>query len=278
MKNLKNRIKGIFSFVKIDYSFFLMLVLFLILDCFWFYFYYVLFIILHEMSHLMIAKRKGYFPKKIKLTMFGASLEGFDDFLLKDEIKIVLAGPFFNLIIVVCIYLCYWFFPESSEYLDDILKVNQSILFFNLLPIFPLDAGRLLLCFLSLKFGRKEAVRIVKKVSLVFVFVMFFVSTISFLFLYNFVLGFVSLNLCLLLFESSNGTSYKREVLFRKKISKLSRGLPQKVIYIKQNYPENLLLKFLDAEHYFLFVFVDENLIVTRKVDEFELLKKLGFI
>ena len=278
MKNLKNRIKDIFSFIKIDYSFLLMLFLFLILDCFSFYFYYVLFIILHEMSHLMIAKRKGYFPKKIKLTMFGASLEGFDDFLLKDEIKIVLAGPLFNLIIVVCIYLCYWFFPESSEYLDDILRVNQSILFFNLLPIFPLDAGRLLLCFLSLKFGRKDAVRIVKKVSIFFVFVMFFISIISFLFLYNFILGFVSLNLCLLLFESSNGTSYKREILFRKKISRLSRGLPQKVIFIKQNYPENLLLKFLDGEHYFLFVFVNENLTVTRKIDEFELLKKLGFI
>ena len=123
-----------------------------------------------------------------------------------------------------------------------------------------------------------EMFRIVKKVSIFFVFVMFFISIISFLFLYNFILGFVSLNLCLLLFESSNGTSYKREILFRKKISRLSRGLPQKVIFIKQNYPENLLLKFLDGEHYFLFVFVNENLTVTRKIDEFELLKKLGFI
>ena len=40
------------------------------------------------MSHFLVAKKLGYIPNKIRLTFFGASLEGYDDFLISDEIKI----------------------------------------------------------------------------------------------------------------------------------------------------------------------------------------------
>ena len=154
----------------------------------------------------------------MKLTIFGASLEGFDDFLILDEIKIVLSGPFFNLLVVVFCYLSFWFKPESFCYLNDILLVNQSILLFNLLPIFPLDAGRLLLCLISRKTSRREAVKMVKNISLALIILMFLVSVVSFVFCYNFSIGFVALNLCILLFESASGTSFKREILFLYKV------------------------------------------------------------
>ena len=82
-------IKRVFGFVRIDYSFFIMFVLFVLLDEIMFFLLYVTFIVLHEFAHLLIAKRFGYLPQKLKLTAFGASLEGFDDFLLIDEISSV---------------------------------------------------------------------------------------------------------------------------------------------------------------------------------------------
>ncbi len=278
MKKIYFQIRKSFSFIQIDYSFVLLLVLAFLLDSVRVYFLYVLFIILHELSHMLVARKLGYLPEKLKLTMFGASLEGFDDFLLLDEIKIVLAGPLFNLFVIVCCYLSFWFYPESFEFLNNVLVVNQSILFFNLLPIFPLDAGRILLCFASVKKGRKEGLQFIKKLSFVFVLFLFVLSIFSFFYLFNFALGFASINLCILLFESSRGTSFKREIIFRKKIESLKKGITQKRVYVLEGYSKARLLKFIDGEHYFIFIFVDEFFQIKSQIDECQLLKELGFI
>lgn len=278
MKNIRGKLSSIVSFVRFDYSFFVMLIMFVFLEDLVWYLWYLLFIILHEICHLIVAKKLGYLPKRLKLSAFGASLEGFDDFLISDEIKIVLAGPIFNLVVVVCCYLSFWFYPESFCFLNDVLLVNQSILMFNMLPIFPLDAGRIVLCLFSRKKSRRDAVEIIKNISFVLIVLMFAMSMISFFFYFNFSLGFVSLNLCLLLFESSSGTSFKREILLRKKMERLSKGVSQKVVYVQNTVTDVSLLKFLDGEHYFLFVFVDENFKEISRLDEFDLLKSLGFI
>ena len=278
MKKLVLMLGKMFSFIKIDYSFFLLLILFYILDDITFYLVYLVFLILHELCHLLVAKKFGYLPNKLKLTAFGASLEGYDDFLLSDEIKIVLAGPIFNLVVVIFCYLSFWFYPESYSYLNTILLVNLSILIFNMLPIFPLDCGRLVLCLISKKMGRRNAVRKVKNISLILVVFMFFISILSFFFYFNFSLGFVSLNLCLLLFDSCSGTSFKREISLRKKIKRLGKGVPQKMLFIKEDYPKQLLLKFIDGEHYFVFVFVNEKFEELGRIDEYSLLHELGFI
>lgn len=278
MKIICGKFKRLFRFVKVDYSFLLLLVLLIFLDLVKVYFLYIVFILLHELSHLFVARRLGYFPKQLKITVFGASLEGFDDFLTLDEIKIILAGPMFNFLIVITCYLSFWFWPESFEFLDDVLIVNQAILFFNILPIFPLDCGRILLCLCSIKKGRMEAVGIIKKASFCFMIGLFIISIFVFLFTFNLSFSFACVNLCILLFESAKGTSFKREYAIRKKRERLSKGLMLKIIYVKNDYNELYLLKFIDSEHYFVFVFVDDNFKELQRIDEFELLKKLGFI
>ncbi len=278
MGKIYEKLKRLFKFVKVDYSFLLFLVLLIFLDMLKVYFLYIVFILLHELSHLFVARRLGYFPKQLKITVFGASLEGFDDFLTLDEIKIILAGPMFNFFVIIMCYLSFWFWPESFEFLNDVLIVNQAILFFNILPIFPLDCGRILLCLCSIKKGRMEAVGVIKKASFCFMIVLFIISIFIFLFTFNLSFSFACVNLCILLFESANGTSFKREFAIRKKQERLSKGLMQKIIYVKNDYNELYLLKFIDSDHYFVFVFVDDNFKELQRIDEFELLKKLGFI
>lgn len=278
MKRILKKLKECVKFFKIDYSFLCLLVLSIFLDMFKFYLWYILFIFLHEMSHLFVAWKLGYLPSRVRLSIFGASLEGFDDFLTVDELKIVLAGPLFNLIMVVVCYLSFWFYPESFEFLNDVLIVNQTILIFNILPIFPLDCGRVVLCFLSLKHGRNLAVKQTKKLSFCFIILMFILSVVVFFVSFNLTLGFACVNLCLICFESTNGTSFKREIVLRKKLCRLGRGIEQRTIYVDKNYDERLLLKFIDGDHYFVFIFVDDGFFEERRIDEFALLKKLGFV
>ena len=159
------KIKQRFSFLNIDLSFFLLFILACFLDSIRIYVVYVVFIILHELSHFFVAKKLGYMPEKIHLSFFGASLEGYDDFNFYDEIKIVFAGPVFNLCVIVLCYVMFWFFPVTSVVLNDVLTANLSILFFNILPIYPLDMGRFLLAKFSQTNCRTDAVNKVKNLS-----------------------------------------------------------------------------------------------------------------
>ena len=152
MKGFLRKKTKFFSNVCIDYSLILFLILSIVIEEVKIYFLFLLFIVLHELVHFFVAKRYGYMPQKIKFTVFGAALEGYDDFFVKDEFKIIISGPLFNFAVMIFCYLSFWFYPESFEFLDDILVVNKAILFFNLLPVFPLDSGRIILCFLSYKF------------------------------------------------------------------------------------------------------------------------------
>ena len=89
-----------FSFLRIDISFAFLFFLMYLLGCVRLFLIYLFFIILHEMAHLFVAKRLGYLPARLRLSIFGASLEGYDDFSPNDEIKIVLAGPCFNFLMI----------------------------------------------------------------------------------------------------------------------------------------------------------------------------------
>ena len=272
------KIKQFCNFVKIDFSFILLFVVSFLIDDLKLYLWNVVFVILHELSHLVVSKKLGYLPKKIHLTFFGASLEGDDDFLIQDEIKIILAGPLFNFCVIIFCYLMFWFEPESYIFLSDILLANWSIFLFNMLPIFPLDFGRILLVIFNKKYDRKEALLKVKKVSIFVVGFLFCVYLVSCFFVLNFTLGFVAINLFCLTVSNTVGTSFKRQLFVNLKLKKINRGLIERVVYVVQGCVNFKLFKFIDEYHYFKFIFLNEQGDVVGVMYEKELYEKDGLI
>lgn len=99
-------------------------------------------LVLHELAHLFVATKRGYKLKLIKLDMFGMSVnldEQIDD---RDSFAINIAGPLFNLLLCVVCLACYWLFPISYTYLNTFCFANLTLAMFNLLPIYPLDGGK----------------------------------------------------------------------------------------------------------------------------------------
>lgn len=278
LKSIKKTIKIIKNcvFVKIDLSFFVIFLIAFLIDEIYFYVVYVLSMLMHEFAHLIVAKKLGYCSSKMKLSFFGAKLEGEDDFLLKDEIKIVLAGPLFNFCVIIFCYLSFWFYPESYNYLYNVLIANFALLIFNSLPIFPLDLGRCLLAFLSLKHNRVVALEKVKKFSIFFILSLFVLYVLTFVYFKNFSFGFVCVNLMNLCISSAKDTSFKRQFFVRKKFEKLSKGLPEKNIYVSANESLYSLYKFIDNSHFINFIFLDNNLKIQKKLTEIELYDKFG--
>lgn len=279
LKNAKsnavfNKIKGIFAFFKIDVSFFITFFIALLIDELALYFCIVFFTILHEMSHYLTAKHFGYLASSVRLNFFGASLEGLDDFNLKDEVKIVLAGPLLNLFFVVVCYLAFWFYPESYNFLYEVLIANLVIFCFNFLPIYPLDLGRIILALCTKKYKRKTALKKTRQVSIVFLSGLLILFLISFFFDYNFTLGFVCVNLTCLLFKETKGTSYKRTLFVKRKMKLLRRGLLERNIYVKESTPDYVLYKFIDDYHFINFFFLNEKFEVVNTLSEIEFYEK----
>ncbi|MBQ8452060.1 MAG: hypothetical protein IJ538_04740 [Clostridia bacterium] len=273
--NFLRKIVEKFQFIKIDLSFFALAIYAFLSENFRMYFLFIIFMILHELSHVAVARKLGYLPAKVRLSFFGAKLEGFDDFSAGDEIKVIFAGPLFNLCICVICFLCFWFWPESYNFLNDILTVNLSLFVFNMLPIFPLDFGRVLLVLFSKKVSRKTALKIVKNISVFMILILFLVFLISAFFEFNLLIGISSINLFFMATNSASQTSFKRSLFFENKLKKIKSGLIQKCVYVSCNCNNIMLFRHIDGYHLTKFIFVDEKGRKVSEMNEIELIDKL---
>ncbi len=129
--------------VKIGASFLLLVIFCLISGKIVLFINYLFALSLHEMAHLWVAGSRGYSLKQVKLDMFGLAVdlnETIDD---KDQFAINIAGPIFNLLICVLCLATYWLIPSSYIYLNTFCFCNLMLAIFNLLPVYPLDGGKI---------------------------------------------------------------------------------------------------------------------------------------
>ncbi len=104
---------------------------------------YLLALFLHELAHLFVATKKGYTLNKIKLDMFGLSLDLDEPIMDKDNFAINIAGPMFNLFMCLLCLAFYSLVPSSYAYLNIFCFSNLMLAVFNLLPVYPLDGGKI---------------------------------------------------------------------------------------------------------------------------------------
>ena len=125
--------------------------------------------LLHELGHSFSAEKLGYRLDRITLMPYGAVIYG-EDASLKpsDEIRIALAGPVTNVLIGIFFVAFWWIFPDIYPYTDAAAFASFAIAAINVLPVFPLDGGRVLLAVLSMKMKRAKALLVCKVVSVVF--------------------------------------------------------------------------------------------------------------
>ena len=260
-------------YIKLHYSFIVLIILSIIFNLFWLFILYFLCLIAHEICHAICAKKLGYKIGRINLLFSGAILEAeSDEFSFSDEIKIALAGPLFNLALSLMIVAFWWVYPESYDYTIDFCIINFAIFAFNILPFFPLDGGRILLAFLSKKITRKEALNIVKIITIVCSSFLFIVFIISLFYCPLFSIGTASVNLMMCAFASDKSASYKRCYFTIRKKQRIKKyGVETRYLMVDCDADYLKLYKMTDARHYTIFLLVDENLNVVKRVSEHEI-------
>lgn len=106
-------------------------------------------IVLHELSHSIIARREGIEMKGITLFIFGGVAEmGSEPPNAMAEIKMAIAGPIASFVIGGVAYglsmAAQGANPAVIGVLEYLAFINVALALFNMIPAFPLDGGRVL--------------------------------------------------------------------------------------------------------------------------------------
>lgn len=116
-------------------------------------------VMLHEIAHIIAARYYGMKVTEVELLPFGgvARIDGFLEMNPEQEIKVALAGPLSNALLIALTGGLYWLGLWSEGIAMNVIKVNFMLLIFNLLPILPLDGGRVYRGLLISRVGIKNA-------------------------------------------------------------------------------------------------------------------------
>jgi len=124
------------------------------------------FVVLHELSHSMVARAYGIHVQDITLLPIGGVARfGSMPEHPGTEFAISIAGPALNFAVVGLVYAVRslagpWLSAPAVDLLNMVFYVNLVLGTFNLLPAFPMDGGRLLRAFLATGRGYLRATQI----------------------------------------------------------------------------------------------------------------------
>ena len=184
---------------RIDLKIFLFLILFYFTRQIEIYAIVMLFAIIHEFAHLITGIFLKMKIQKITLMPVGLSVEfnltkeDCNETIFKlnklelKKIIIAMAGPFINILIIIIVKLL----NTNSYFYKNIIYANLLIAIFNLLPIYPLDGGRILKSVLNLILNKVKADIYTNNISNIMMFFITFLFSILIYYLKNIAILFI---------------------------------------------------------------------------------------
>ncbi len=171
---------------RIDLKIFLFMILFYFTKQIEIYAMIMFFAIFHELGHLLAGLLLGMKPDKMEIMPYGIAIsfkltprdynkkiKNGNQLELK-KILVALAGPVTNVIMIMI------FLHMKIDFVTSLMVIysNLLLILFNLLPIYPLDGGRVIKGILHIFFGRMKAEKYTNYISFVVLIIITFVASI----------------------------------------------------------------------------------------------------
>ena len=219
---------------RIDLKIFIFLIIFYFTKQIEIYAMIMLFALIHELGHLLAGILMEMKPEKIELMPFGVSIsfkikvEEYNKKIKKGnmlEIKkilVALAGPLTNFIIIII----------ASNINIDLFKAliiiytNFLIMIFNLLPIYPLDGGRILKGILHINFGIQKSEFYTNIISKITVTIITILSSVLILYIHNIAIALIDMYLWYLVI--------KEDIIYKKR-EKILENINKKTLENETN-------------------------------------------
>ncbi len=172
---------------RIDLKIFLFVILFCFTKQVEIYAMIMFFAIIHELGHLLVGLLLGMKPEKLEIMPYGVGIsfkltpKDYNKKIKKGnllelkKLAVAIAGPLTNLIIIlITIHIntnVFWGLM--------ILYSNLVLIIFNLLPIYPLDGGRLLQGIMHILYGKTKAEKYSNIISFITLILFTFLASIA---------------------------------------------------------------------------------------------------
>lgn len=211
-----------FMQIRIDFKIFAIIIIFLITKNIGIYATLMLFALIHELGHLVCGILLGFKPQSISIIPFGFKL-GFkvkcDDYNIKikkgnrltlKKILIAISGPLTNVICILVLILIKN--KISIEEFQNSIYANILLILFNLIPIYPLDGGRIMQGLIHIFIGLKQSYSYVKTITNINVILLTAISSILILYYKNIAILLVIIYLWMMVYKCNKEYSLKEKI------------------------------------------------------------------
>ena len=198
--------------IKVNLQIFLFIILFVVTHQIELYAWIMLFALIHEFGHLTAGLLLKLKPKSLSFMPLGINITfeayGYKKLLEKKKIILALAGPLTNFLIAIFITI---FHIEQS--LKELIGYSNILIgIFNLIPVYPLDGGRILKGIIRSKFSEIKSEEIVNKISNFTIILLTTVSSITILYFKNLAMLLILAYLWIIVIKENRKYSMKKKI------------------------------------------------------------------
>jgi stage IV sporulation protein FB len=232
-------------------------------------------ICLHETGHIIAARIYGCRPDTVKLLPVGLSVSINDRGCNgKGLLVIYSAGPCINLLILAAAYAAS-VSQGAGGFWGMVASINAAFALFNLIPVYPLDGGRILLELLSGKIGLLAAGRFARRLSLALALAILCLGVYQLLAsAHNFSLIMIGLYVIVLWKNSKMESALMniRQILYRQSRLKKKGIYPARELVAIKHIRLEDMLQCMDFDRFHLVHVLDDDLRLLRVFTEAEIL------
>jgi len=197
--------------IKINLQIFVFVMVFILTGQIDIYACLMFFALIHELMHMVTGIILGLTPKTLLIMPFGLSVvfEIYEAKKIMNIKKMIIAGsgPFINIILAII----FWFINKD---LTTIIYSNILIALFNLLPIYPLDGGRILKLILKSKYKYDKVETLINRISKITIIIITSLSSILVLLWQNIGLVFVIVYLWLIMIKENKRSQLHKKIYY----------------------------------------------------------------
>lgn len=257
--------------IKIHPLFFLLGLALLLINQGFVFIAYIITMVAHEMGHSAAASHFGFKLDDVNLMPYGAVLNGETENMTgRQEIAVALVGPAVNLALAVIFTALWWLVPSTYFFTEVFVTANIVTALFNIIPVFPLDGGRVALALLSKKLKRGKAMRIMKISGIIIALLFAALFVVSIFFQFNVTYSIIAVFIFTGTLTSAKSFSYLRIKALSSRSAAIKKGIYVKEVMIHKSATLFALNKLLTGIDYYNITVTGDNLNPLKHLSETE--------